>query len=172
MAGDDIRMNKKFMEKVVLSLGIGVMGASSLGVTSAFADTYSYRGQFVSKSLAEYQNQVEKEIKNIEAKEKELLSELDAATDEYSREVENEHYLTEAKAKYTKQLDKAKKEKNVKNQEKYQQLLNSTEQDLKKSTDRVTKWKLQVENIAKSKASQKAWREELARALKKPTIKK
>ena len=54
MTGDDIRMNKKFMKKVVLSLGIGVMGASSVGVTSTFADEKTH--------LKDKQQELAKEI--------------------------------------------------------------------------------------------------------------
>ena len=65
MTGDDIRMNKKFMKKVVLSLGISVMGASSLGVTSAFADTYSYKGDYTSHTKAEYEQKVKEQITKV-----------------------------------------------------------------------------------------------------------
>ena len=74
-----MRMNKKFMKKVALSLGIGLMGASSLGIAPAFAAVIytDSNGQFPSNTLEEYQKKVTKEIEKIKAKEKTKKAEKD-----------------------------------------------------------------------------------------------
>ena len=103
-----MRMNKKFMKKVVLSLGIGVMGASSLGIAPAFAETYSYKNMFKSSTEKEYLQKVNQMIAEENKNLTKYKNDSKLAHNKSEEELEKQDKINSDIKQYKKDLEKPK----------------------------------------------------------------